>query len=186
MFAFYGLVSGPAHVSDLRDLKHLLAVNLNLVELVRVPPVYGVGRRPVILGARIEVRAMRDRGLDVGRLWLVVVGREDLCEGITDLDAAVEADTLVDGAIEGHEVARVVEVVSGHGGAVKVLEPRSDRLPRIACRVKAMIIVGPEPEALGVLADSAVLISLMIIDSLNQVVKDLRAYLILILDILLV
>ena len=186
VFAFYGLVSGPSHVSDLRDLKHLLAVNLNLVELVRVPPVYGVGRRPVILCARVEMRAVRDRGLDVGRLRLVVVGREDLCEGITDLDAAVEADTLVDGAIEGHEVARVVVVVPGHGGAVKVLEPRGDRLPRIACRVEAMIIVGPEPEALGILADSAVLIGLMIIDPLNQVVKDLRANLILVLDVLLV
>lgn len=186
MFALDCLVSRPAHVSDLRDLEHLLAVYLNLVELVRVPPVYGVGRRPVILGARVEVRAMRDRGLDVGRLRLVIVGREDLCEGVTDLDAAVEADTLVDGAIEGHEVARVVVVVPGHGGAVKVLEPRGDRLPRIACRVEAMIIVGPEPEALGVLPDSAVLIGLVIVDPLNQVVKDLRAYLILVLDILLV
>ena len=49
-----------------------------------------------------------------------------------------------------------------------------------------MIIVGPEPEALGVLPDSAVLIGLVIVDPLNQVVKDLRAYLILVLDILLV
>ena len=49
-----------------------------------------------------------------------------------------------------------------------------------------MIIVGPEPEALGILADSAVLIGLMIIDPLNQVVKDLRANLILVLDVLLV
>ena len=186
MFALDCLISGPAHVSDLRDLEHLLAVYLNLVELVRVPPVYGMGRRPIILGARVEVRAMRDRGLDVGRLRLVIVGREDLCEGVTDLDAAVEADTLVDGAIEGHEVARVVVVVPGHGGAVKVLEPRGDRLPRIACRVEAMIIVGPEPEALGVLPDSAVLIGLVIVDPLNQVVKDLRAYLILVFDILLV
>ena len=49
-----------------------------------------------------------------------------------------------------------------------------------------MIIVGPQTEAFGILTDSAVLISLMIVDSLNQVVKDLRANLILVLDILLV
>lgn len=96
---------------------------------MRVAPVDGVGGRPVILGARVEVRPMSDRGLDVGRLGLVVVGREDLCEGITDFNTAVEADTLVDSAIEGHEVPRVVVVVPGHGGAVEVLEPRGDRLP---------------------------------------------------------
>jgi hypothetical protein len=49
-----------------------------------------------------------------------------------------------------------------------------------------MIIIGPQSKALGVLTDSAVLIGLMIVDPLNQVVKDLRAYLILVLDILLV
>lgn len=49
-----------------------------------------------------------------------------------------------------------------------------------------MIIIGPQTEALGVLTDSAVLIGLMIVDPLNQMVKDLRAYLILVLDILLV
>ena len=129
MFALHGLISGPAHVSDLRDLEHLLAVDLDLIELVRVAPVDGVGGRPVILGARVEVRPMSDRGLDVSRLGLVVVGREDLCEGITDLDTTVETDTLVDSAIEGHEVARVIVVVPRHGGAIEVLEPRGDRLP---------------------------------------------------------
>ena len=49
-----------------------------------------------------------------------------------------------------------------------------------------MIIIGPQSKALGILTDSAVLIGLMIVDSLNQVVKDLRAYFILVLDILLV
>lgn len=49
-----------------------------------------------------------------------------------------------------------------------------------------MIIISPQSEALGVLTDSAVFIGLMIVDPLNQVVKDLRAYLILVLDILLV
>ena len=129
MFALYGLICGPAHVGNLRDLEHLLAVDLHLIELVRVTSVNGVSWRPVILGARVEVRPMSDRGLDVCRLRLVVVGREDLCEGITDLDAAVETDTLVDRAIEGHEVPRVVEVVPSHRGAVEVLEPRGDRPP---------------------------------------------------------
>ena len=59
----------------------------------------------------------------------MVVGREDLCEGITDLDTTVETDTLVDSAIEGHEVARVIVEVPRHGGAIEVLEPRGDRLP---------------------------------------------------------
>ena len=49
-----------------------------------------------------------------------------------------------------------------------------------------MIIIGPQTEAFGIFADSNVLIGLMIVDSLNQVVKDLRAYLILVLYILLV
>ena len=49
-----------------------------------------------------------------------------------------------------------------------------------------MIIIGPQSEAFGVLTDSAVLIGLMIVDPLNQVVKDLRAYLILVFDILFV
>lgn len=129
MFALHGLIGGPAHVSDLRDLEHLLAVDLHLVELVRVAPVDGVGGRPVILRARVEVRPMSDRGLDVGRLGLVIVGREDLCEGITDLDTTVEADTLIDSAIESHEVARVVVVVPRHWGAIEVLEPRGDGLP---------------------------------------------------------
>ena len=141
MFAFYSFVSGPAHVSDLRYLEHLLTVDLYLIELVRVAPVDRVSRRPVVLGARVEVRPMSDRGLDVSRLRLVVVGREDLCEGITDFDTAVEADSLVDSAIEGHEVARIVVVVPSHGGAVEVLEPRGDCLPRIACSVEALIIV---------------------------------------------
>jgi hypothetical protein len=49
-----------------------------------------------------------------------------------------------------------------------------------------MIIIGPQTKALGVLTNSAVLIVLMIVDPLNQVVKDLRAYLILVFDILFV
>ena len=49
-----------------------------------------------------------------------------------------------------------------------------------------MIIIGPQTEAFGIFTDSNVLIGLMIVDSLNQVVKDLRAYLILVLYILLV
>ena len=129
MFALYGLICGPAHVGDLRDLEHLLAVDLHLIELVRVAPVDGVSRRAVILGTRVEVRPMSDRGLDISCLGLVIVGREDLCECIPDLDAAVKTDTLVNRAIEGHEVARVVEVVPSHGGAIEVLEPRGDRLP---------------------------------------------------------
>ena len=49
-----------------------------------------------------------------------------------------------------------------------------------------MIIIGPQTEAFGIFTDSNVLICLMIVNSLNQVVKDLRAYLILVLYILLV
>ena len=49
MFPLDGLVGRPPHVSDLRYLEHLLIVDLHLIELVRVPPVYCVGRRPVIL-----------------------------------------------------------------------------------------------------------------------------------------
>ena len=102
MFALHGLIGGPAHVSGLCDLEHLLAVDLHLVELVRVAPVDGVGRRPVILGARVEVRPMSDLGLDESRLGLLVVGREDLCEGIKDLDTTAETETLIDSAIECH------------------------------------------------------------------------------------
>jgi hypothetical protein len=45
---------------------------------------------------------MSDLGLDESRLGLLVVGREDLCEGIKDLDTTAETETLIDSAIECH------------------------------------------------------------------------------------
>ena len=38
----------------------------------------------------------------VGRIVFVVVGRENLCKGISNLDASVETDTLINCAIESH------------------------------------------------------------------------------------
>ena len=47
----------------------------------------------------------------VGGQGLVVVGREDLGEGITYLDTSVEANTLVNSTIESHEEPWVLVVV---------------------------------------------------------------------------
>jgi hypothetical protein len=44
----------------------------------------------------------------------VVVGREDFGEGISNLDASIEANTLVDGAIESHKEAWVLIVMLGY------------------------------------------------------------------------
>ena len=111
MFALDGLVGRPPHISDLGYLEHLLVVDLHLVELVRVPPVDRVRRRPVELRRRVEVRRMRHCRVRVGRMRLVVVSWENLREGVTDFETSVEADTFIDGAIESHEVAWVLIVM---------------------------------------------------------------------------
>ena len=114
MLSLNSLIRGPSHICDLRDLQHLLVVDLHLVELVRVTTVDRVRRGTVELRGGVEVRRVGHCGVLVGGLWFVVVGREDLGEGISNLDASIEANTLVDGAIESHKEAWVLIVMLGY------------------------------------------------------------------------
>ena len=114
MLSLNSLIRGPSHICDLRYLQHLLVVDLHFVELVRVTAVDCVGRGAVELGRGVEVRRVGHCRVLVGGLRLVVVGREDFGEGISNLDASIEANTLVDRAIESHKEAWVLIVMLGN------------------------------------------------------------------------
>lgn len=106
----------------------------------------------------------------ISRVSLVVIGREDLCKSISNLDTPVEAHFLINGAVEGHKEARVVVVVLRDRGVIEVVETCFYGFERMSSRIKPALCVS-ESESLRL--SLATLLAPVCLHPLHQMIKNL-------------
>ena len=78
---------------------------------------------PILPLIRVVVHSMGIRGL-VASLWNMIVARKYLCESVSQLDLAIESDSMFDCPVKSHQESGVTVVVFSDGRAVERLHAR--------------------------------------------------------------